>query len=61
MEEGEDGPISVDVTAGEDVASWDADELPDDQDIRDHVQIRQSYNAHIESSGQNRVIFRISD
>lgn len=61
VEEGEDGPISVNVTAGENVEDWDAEELPDDQDIRDHARIELSYNAHIEGSGQNAVIFRISD
>lgn len=61
VEEGEDGPISVAVTAGEDVDDWDAEELPADQDLRDYAQIVTSYNAHIEGSGQNGVVFRISD
>lgn len=61
VEEGEDGPISVNVTAGEDVDDWDAEELPDDQDIRDHARIELSYNTHLEGVGQNGVIFRISD
>lgn len=60
-EEDGNGPISLNVTAGENVDDWDDEELPDDQDIRDHARIELSYNAHIEGSGRNGVIFRISD
>ncbi|RJX43135.1 hypothetical protein DM826_07460 [Halonotius aquaticus] len=61
IEECEDVSVSVDVTAGESVDNWNIEEFTDDQDIRDHAQIELSYNAYIEGSGQNGVIFRISE
>jgi len=48
VEEGEGSPISVDVTAGEHVDDWDAEELSDNQDIRDYARVELSYNAYIE-------------
>lgn len=54
-----DYPISVDVTPAEEVDEWDAEELSDEEDIRDYTRIETSYKAHIESSGTNGVIFRI--
>ena len=61
VEQGEEDPISVNVMAGEEVENWDAEELQDDQDIRDYTRIELSYNAYIEGAGQNAIIFHISD
>lgn len=61
VEEVDDYPIAVDVTAGENVDDWDSDEFSDEEGIKDYAQIEYSYNAHIESSGPNGVIFRISE
>jgi hypothetical protein len=61
VEEVDDYPIAVEVTPGEEVDTWDPDELPDEEDIRDYVRIATSYKAHIESTGPNGVVFRIQN
>lgn len=61
VEEVADYPIAVDLTPGEEVDTWDPDELPDEEDIRDYVRIATSYKVHIESTGPNGVVFRIQN
>ena len=61
IEEVDDYPIQVDVMAGEDVADWDPDDLPDETDIRDLVRVETSYKSYIDSSSPNGVVFRVSE
>jgi len=61
VEEVKDYPIAVEVTPGEDVDDWVPEEFADEENIQDHVRIKTSYNAHIDSSGSIGVVFRITD
>lgn len=61
IEERDDGPISVDVTPGENVGHWDEDDLSDDQDVRDHVLTEVSYEADIKTDGVAGIVFRYAD
>lgn len=61
LEERSEDPVSVDVTPGEDVDHWDPDDLDDDQDVRDHVKVKLTYDANVQTEGEAGVVFRYAD
>ncbi|MDB9295805.1 hypothetical protein PN414_17940 [Halorubrum ezzemoulense] len=61
IEEVDDYPIQLDVVAGENVADWNPEDLPDERDIRDLVRVETAYKSHIDSSSPNGIVFRVSE
>ncbi len=61
LEERPEGPVSVEVTPGENVDHWDPDKLDDDQDVRDHVETELIYDANVQTDGKVGVAFRYAD
>lgn len=60
--EGVDGfLIAIDVTPGEDGDDWNADELSNEEDLRDYVRVEASNDTKIESEDDNGVILRSQD